>query len=218
MKQARRDVCLLRNHSFPSQNNDLFWTEGEQSDIHTISCNLCSQNHVKNKKLLSSENPHLAASGNLGFPALLSEISISCSSFYPESFITPGKRGLEHKVSCTLKYREHPGWVVCVCVCARACGWCAQGGIGKNKTWRQGCVCLHPNLIRQNCLQPCPERLRAAFGDCGLIFRHLISVSKCMSLSVGLGRITPLLIIFAVGFPLMFLMCPLALWHKEQLM
>lgn len=95
--------------------------------------------------------------------------------------------------------------------CACACGWCAQGGIGKNKTWRQGCVCLHPNLIRQNCLQPCPERLRAAFDDCGLIFRHLISVSKCMNLSVGLGRITPLLIIFAVGFPLMFLMCPLAL-------
>lgn len=122
MKQARRDVCLLRNHSFPSQNNDLFWTEGEQSDIHTISCNLCSQNHVKNKKLLSSENPHLATRGNLGFPALLSEISIFCS-FYPESFLTPGNKGLEHKVSCTLKYREHPGWCVCVCVWLVCPGW-----------------------------------------------------------------------------------------------
>lgn len=153
-------------------------------------------------------NAHLAARGTLGFPALLLGLSIFCSSFYPESFNTPGNKGWEHKVPCALEYLEHRGWRVCASVCA--CGWCAQGGIGKKRMRRQGWVCLHPNLIRQNCPQSCPERLRVAFHDCGLKFSHLISVFKCMSRSVGLGRVTPLLIICAAGFSSMFLMHRLA--------
>lgn len=57
-------------------------------------------------------NPQLAARGTLGFPALLSGLSVFCSSLYRESCNTPGSKGLQRKVPCAL--------LVCVCVCARA--------------------------------------------------------------------------------------------------
>lgn len=57
-------------------------------------------------------NAHLAARGTFGFPALLLGLSIFCSSFYPESFNTPGNKGWEHKVPCALEYLEHRGWCV----------------------------------------------------------------------------------------------------------
>lgn len=122
-----------------------------------------------------------------------------CSSFYSESFNTPGNKGLKHNVPSGLKYLEHPG--------SCECGWCSWSGIGKNRVWRQGWVCFHPNFIR-NCLQSCAERLRATFDDCGLKFRHLISVFKCRSLSVGVDRITPLLTICAESFSSMFPLAP----------
>jgi len=48
-------------------------------------------------------NPYLAVGESLGFSALLSGLSIFCSSFCPESFNTPGNKGLERKVPCALK-------------------------------------------------------------------------------------------------------------------